>query len=207
MNREVFYDEIKQIHSSTDSAVNMKETIVLYPYFMLAQLIQAKKDNTHLFHLNVLFPDRNYLYELLNKNQKPETILSKDNLQTTSPTATTEESPLTNEEDDENNSCRFDEESVSLDELIEKFNKNCPKIVCTCEELEEEHAYEDLCKSSVSEKMNIVSETLAEVYVTQKNYDKAIKIYRTLMARYPEKSSTFADLIEKLKDIKSSQQN
>ena len=55
--------------------------------------------------------------------------------------------------------------------------------------------------------MNIVSETLAEVYVTQKNYDKAIKIYRTLMARYPEKSSTFADLIEKLKDIKSSQQN
>ena len=160
-----------------------------------------------MFHLNVLFPDRNYLYELLNKNQKPETILSKDNLQTTSPTATTEESPLTNEEDDENNSCRFDEESVSLDELIEKFNKNCPKIVCTCEELEEEHAYEDLCKSSVSEKMNIVSETLAEVYVTQKNYDKAIKIYRTLMARYPEKSSTFADLIEKLKDIKSSQQN
>ena len=52
MNREVFYDEIKQIHSSTDSAVDMKETIVLYPYFMLAQLIQAK-DNTHLFHLNV----------------------------------------------------------------------------------------------------------------------------------------------------------
>ena len=71
----------------------------------------------------MFFPDRNYLYELLNKNQKPETILSKDNLQTTSPTTTTE-SPLANE-DDENNSCRFDEESVSLDELI----KNLIKIV------------------------------------------------------------------------------
>ena len=30
MNRS-FYDEIKQIHSSTDSAVDMKETIVYIP--------------------------------------------------------------------------------------------------------------------------------------------------------------------------------
>lgn len=54
--------------------------------------------------------------------------------------------------------------------------------------------------------MNIVTETLANVYKEQGQYDKAIKIYKTLMTRYPEKNSTFATLIEELKQIKNSQQ-
>jgi tetratricopeptide (TPR) repeat protein len=97
-------------------------------------------------------------------------------------------------------------EEVSLDELIEKFNTNYPKISCSFEDSEEDETYDDLCKNSVAEKMNIVTETLANVYKEQGQYDKAIKIYKTLMTRYPEKNSTFAALIEELKQIKNSQQ-
>ena len=67
--------------------------------------------------------------------------------------------------------------------------------------------YDDLCKNSVAEKMNIVSETLANIYKEQGNYDNAIKIYKALMTRYPEKSSTFANLITELKEKKNSQKN
>ncbi len=97
-------------------------------------------------------------------------------------------------------------EEVSLDELIEKFNTNYPKNSCSFEDSEEDETYDDLCKNSVAEKMNIVTETLANVYKEQGQYDKAIKIYKTLMTRYPEKNSTFATLIEELKQIKNSQQ-
>jgi len=97
-------------------------------------------------------------------------------------------------------------DEVSLDELIEKFNTNNPKISCSFEDSEEDKTYDDLCKNSVAEKMNIVTETLANIYKDQQQYDKAIKIYKTLMTRYPEKNSTFAALIEELKQIKNSQQ-
>ena len=100
-----------------------------------------------------------------------------------------------------------DKENVSLDELIEKFNTNRPKISCAIGDSEEDQVYEDLCKSSVAEKMNIVSETLANIYKEQGNYDNAIKIYKALMTRYPEKSSTFANLITELKEKKNSQKN
>ena len=48
-----------------------------------------------------------------------------------------------------------------------------------------------------------MTETLAKVYVQQKNYKKAITAYKILILKYPEKSGFFADqirAIEKLSD-------
>ena len=50
---------------------------------------------------------------------------------------------------------------------------------------------------------NLMTETLARIYLEQKNYDKAIQSYKILSLKYPEKSSFFADqikLVEELKD-------
>jgi hypothetical protein len=50
---------------------------------------------------------------------------------------------------------------------------------------------------------SLMTETLARIYLEQKNYDKAIQSYKILSLKYPEKSSFFADqikLIEELKD-------
>ena len=50
---------------------------------------------------------------------------------------------------------------------------------------------------------NLMTETLARIYLEQKSYDKAIQSYKILSLKYPEKSSFFADrikLVEELKD-------
>ncbi|MDR1878617.1 MAG: hypothetical protein LBQ64_03515 [Bacteroidales bacterium] len=96
------------------------------------------------------------------------------------------------------------EASVSLDELIEKFNTMSLKIAINADDSDDEHAYKDLGKSSLSERMNIVSETLAELYCSQQAYDKAIKIYEALSLKYPEKNAIFANIISEIKEKKKS---
>jgi hypothetical protein len=90
--------------------------------------------------------------------------------------------------------------SVSLDELVEKFNNYPPSITPIVDDFGEAQPYKDLGKYSSMERMNIISETLAEIYISQKLFDKAIKIYQELSLKYPEKNAIFASLIEKLKN-------
>lgn len=48
------------------------------------------------------------------------------------------------------------------------------------------------------------TETLAEIYVQQEFYQRAIEVYEKLILLYPEKSIYFASLIEKVKNLKLS---
>jgi tetratricopeptide (TPR) repeat protein len=47
--------------------------------------------------------------------------------------------------------------------------------------------------------LEFVSETLAEIYYQQGNFDFAIKAYEKLSLQNPSKQSFFADLIDKIK--------
>ncbi len=49
---------------------------------------------------------------------------------------------------------------------------------------------------------SIMTETLARIYLEQKNYDKAIQSYKILSLKYPEKSSFFADQIKLVQELK-----
>ena len=47
--------------------------------------------------------------------------------------------------------------------------------------------------------LEFVSETLAELYYQQGNFDNAIRVYEKLSLQNPSKASFFADLIDQIK--------
>ncbi|GGW72126.1 hypothetical protein DFQ11_10119 [Winogradskyella epiphytica] len=49
---------------------------------------------------------------------------------------------------------------------------------------------------------SLMTETLARIYLEQKNYDQAIQSYKILSLKYPEKSSFFAHQIKLVKELK-----
>ena len=49
---------------------------------------------------------------------------------------------------------------------------------------------------------SLMTETLARIYLEQKNYSKAIQSYKILSLKYPEKSSFFADQIKAVEELK-----
>ncbi len=61
----------------------------------------------------------------------------------------------------------------------------------------------NLANSGILDKNELMTETLARVYLEQKKYKKAIQAYKILSLKYPEKSSFFADRIKIVEKIQS----
>jgi len=96
-----------------------------------------------------------------------------------------------------------DTKQALIDQLIEKFSKDAPKIIYSPETHDGEANYGE---ESLEEDPNIVSETLAAIYAQQGYYQKAIQMYEILKLHFPEKSCYFAALIENLqKDLENSE--
>ena len=79
--------------------------------------------------------------------------------------------------------------------LIDAFISNKPKL----KPLDKDSKLINIAEDSVFETEDLMTETLARIYVEQKNYDKAIQSYRILSLKYPEKSGLFADQIQAIK--------
>ena len=66
---------------------------------------------------------------------------------------------------------------------------------------------ENLAEKSFSDPDNLMTETLAKIYLEQKNYSKSIQSYKILSLKYPEKSSFFADRIKAIKKLQKKNKN
>lgn len=82
-------------------------------------------------------------------------------------------------------------------DLIDKFIETNPRIR-TADETSENV---DLTSSTKLDKKALMTETLAQVYLEQKKYKKAIQAYKILSLKYPEKSGFFADRIKAVKKL------
>ena len=89
--------------------------------------------------------------------------------------------------------------------LIEKFIQEKPKLI-----VKEKQQQKGTTKRSENENLatpfiqtpdSLMTETLAKVYLQQKNYKKALQAYHILILKYPEKSGFFADQIRAIEKL------
>ena len=77
--------------------------------------------------------------------------------------------------------------------IIDKFIENNPKISPIKEDVD------FIVKEKSNDISHLMTETLAQLYVEQKLYTKAIQAYKILQEKYPEKTEEFEERIEEIK--------
>ncbi|NNJ87900.1 MAG: hypothetical protein HKP53_00735 [Eudoraea sp.] len=82
-------------------------------------------------------------------------------------------------------------------DMIDRFLEENPKIVPQ----EEGVTKIDISESTKIDSEELMTETLARVYLEQKKYKKALQAYKILSLKYPEKSSFFASRIKAVKQL------
>ena len=90
-----------------------------------------------------------------------------------------------------------EDKTLSKTEIIDKFIAENPQISRPKQEF---YNPMTVAQASVVDKENIISETLATIYLNQGYVERAISVYQKLSLKNPEKSVYFAELIEKAKN-------
>ena len=175
-----------------NQANDLKKILNSYPFFQSASayylktLKIQKKDayNELLPKTSLLTVDRKVLREWLNSNDE----------QNSSKNSTTEKYSFLDWFDIINDEDPKVEKKLNL---IDDFINKSPKIKLSNGEKSQK---EIIIDSKIKDEL--ITETLAKIYVTQKKFNKAIKAYEILSLKYPKKSSFFADQINYIKKQK-----
>ncbi|WP_282069013.1 hypothetical protein [Olleya namhaensis] len=82
-------------------------------------------------------------------------------------------------------------------DLIDQFIIKNPKL----EAKKAKVSTHNIAQAQMIQSDELMTETLARIYVEQKNYKKAIQSYKILSLKYPEKSGFFADQIKAIEKL------
>ena len=209
---------------------DMRISLQAFPYFTSMQLLYAKglyntdsiSYNSQLRKAAAYVGNRKLLFKLITENvkvaeeiienptaekemvkieQKPETATPEKELEIGKPLEFTENEThsfaewlaLTKAK-------KIDRKQQSSENLIDKFIEQEPRI----SKLKREEFFSPVqsAEQSLIENDEIVTETLARVYLEQEHFDKAISAYEKLSLKYPQKNSFFANQIKLIYDLK-----
>ena len=105
--------------------------------------------------------------------------------------------PIVREETPEQKKQKETTQKQYKNDLIEKFINEKPRIKTLKNSTQQQTLPQEESKPSNS----LMTETLAKVYLQQKNYKKAIQAYKILILKNPEKSGFFADQIRAVEKL------
>ncbi len=190
-----------------------------YPYFSTAQLLLAKglhnvesiRYNRELRKTAAYCGDRKLLFQLITKNITKSRIVPNEEMSS----KTTEEKleigkPLNFTIEEEHsfsewlNLCRIKkinrQESTNNEKIVDDFLTN--KAGISRPKKATFFSPSKTARESLVENEEIVTETLAKVYIEQGHFDKAISAYKKLSLKFPQKSSLFAAQIKLINELK-----
>lgn len=199
----------------TNADVSKLDSLLIkYPYFSSAQLLLTKgllnadsiRYNRQLKKAAAYSFDRQKLFSLITLNNitTTEAIINKEEKLETVKEQLEIGKPLEFDESEHHSFSEWlaltkvkkikREEQPKATNLVDDFLEKEVKISRPKKEafFKATHA----AKESLIENNEIVTPTLAKVYLEQEHYVKAILAYEKLILKYPEKSSLFADQIK-----------
>ena len=212
MNKKNFIKILQNPENLTAEELSFLEEINReFPYFQISKAIYLKtlKENDDIKFKKFLRStaaysrDRKILFDFINKsqNQNEKVYFNKNEI-----TTVQSEYKIIKEEIIEENS--FVEwlklsnlkpiDRSNETETIDKFISEKPKLKVEVNENDLNNDKAD----NLSNHGGYMTETLAKLYLNQKNYEKAIQSYKILILKFPEKNSYFADQIKKIKSLK-----
>ena len=216
--------------NNQDHLLKLEELSKNYPNFHLVRAyylkaLQKRKVSSFdkiLSHTSVATYDRDLLYQFIEtdliarKSSKKKSRSIKDKLTSHDKSQVNEEKNIdanTKSLDISSKTLKFSEWAIFLnsDKKLSEKNDNLENFqllddfLKIPERIIPDKNYkniEDLSEKSWSPNDELMTETLAKVFVKQKKYRKAIEAYQILGLKYPEKNSLFANQIKEIKKLK-----
>ena len=231
MNSETLIETLVTEDIAKISKEDIQKLISDFPYFDIARLLsllvsknsKPSKISEEITESAIYFRERKRLYHLLHSDLRKNLIqnykvdsssqeellnLSQDNQDeedelldftySESGLRNTNESIKSDQPIEKNGETIPQAESKDKKKLIEQFLQEDPGVIPADKKT---NLKGDVSKTSILESENLLSDTLAKIYVKQGLYNKAIFAYEKLSLKYPEKSAYFASQIKEIKEI------
>ena len=212
MNKKNFIKILQQPKNLSENELSfLKEINSEFPYFQTSKAIYLKslaenediKFNKFLSLTAAYTRDRKILFDFIknSQNQNDKVYFNKNEIKSILIDNKSNEKLIK----DENSfvdwlmisNLKPIDRTIENDK-IDKFISEKPKIRV---EANQKELIDDRSDDIINQD-GYMTETLAKLYLNQKNYEKAIQSYKILILKFPEKNSYFADQIKKIKNLK-----